>query len=142
MYASGLGVAKNTNEAIRHYKAAVSSEPRAQRALPRIYSQGNGGNSDPNEASRPFPRLRHAITLGMIRPWPRSPERSPPPKLTRRRPTFGRNDLARKRLSTIQLVKSHLHSLTWAAECGLPGTPGSHALTLVVLKLLSDHVKP
>ena len=34
--------------------------------------------------------------------------------------------------------KSRLHSLTWAAECGLLGRPGSHALTLVVLKLPSD----
>jgi TPR repeat protein len=51
MYAAGLGVAKNVSEAIRHYKAVVASEARAQLALARIYSQGDGVDADPKEAS-------------------------------------------------------------------------------------------
>ena len=52
MYAAGLGVAKNISEAIRHYKAVVGSELRAQLALARIYAKGDGVNADANEASK------------------------------------------------------------------------------------------
>ena len=51
MYLSGLGVVKDLPEAIRHYKAVVGSELRAQLALARIYSQRDGVNADPDEAS-------------------------------------------------------------------------------------------
>jgi hypothetical protein len=57
MYASGLGVVKNLPEAIRHYKAVVASELRAQLALARIYSQRDGLHADPNEASRLYSSL-------------------------------------------------------------------------------------
>jgi TPR repeat protein len=57
MYAGGLGVAKNINEAIRHYKAVVGSELRAQLALARIYFKEDGVNADPNEASRLYSSL-------------------------------------------------------------------------------------
>ena len=57
MYAAGLGVVKNISEAIRHYKAVVGSELRAQLALARIYSQGDGVNADSNEAWRLYSSL-------------------------------------------------------------------------------------
>jgi len=57
MYAAGLGVAKDISEAIRHYKAVVGSELRAQLALARVYAQGNGVNADPKEASRLYSSL-------------------------------------------------------------------------------------
>jgi TPR repeat protein len=57
MYLSGLGVVKNLTEAIRHYKAVVGSELRAQLALARIYSQRDGVNADPNEASKLYSTL-------------------------------------------------------------------------------------
>ena len=57
MYAAGLGVAKNISEAIRHYKAVVGSELRAQLALARIYSKGDGATPDANEASRLYSSL-------------------------------------------------------------------------------------
>ena len=52
MYAAGLGVPKNLSEAIRHYKAVVDVELRAQLALARIYSKGDEVVADPDEASR------------------------------------------------------------------------------------------
>jgi TPR repeat protein len=57
MYAAGLGVAKNASEAIRHYKAVVASELRAQLALARIYSRGDGVDADPKEASTLYSSL-------------------------------------------------------------------------------------
>jgi len=57
MYAQGLGVAKDMSEAIRHYRAVVGSELRAQLALARIYSQENGVNANTNEASRLYSSL-------------------------------------------------------------------------------------
>lgn len=57
MYAQGLGVVKDMNEAIRHYKAVLGSELRAQLALARIYSQEAGVNADTNEASRLYSSL-------------------------------------------------------------------------------------
>jgi TPR repeat protein len=60
MYAAGLGVAKNISEAIRHYKAVVGSELRAQLGLARIYSKG-GAIADPNEASRLYSSLARSM---------------------------------------------------------------------------------
>jgi uncharacterized protein len=57
MYAGGLGMAKNLSEAIRHYNAVVASEPRAQLALARIYSQGDGVDADPAKASMLYSSL-------------------------------------------------------------------------------------
>jgi TPR repeat protein len=50
MYEEGLGVSRDINEAIRHYKAVVKVEPRAQLALARIYSLGDGVPADPDKA--------------------------------------------------------------------------------------------
>ena len=50
MYAEGLGIAKDTAEAIRLYKAVGRSEFRAQLELGRIYSRGLGVPIDPVEA--------------------------------------------------------------------------------------------
>ncbi len=57
MYAKGLGVAKNLSEAVRHYKAVVGSELRAQLALARIYSHGDASDSNSPEASRLYSSL-------------------------------------------------------------------------------------
>jgi uncharacterized protein len=57
MYARGLGLVKNLSEAIRHYNAVVASEPRAQLALARIYSQGDGVDADPAKASMLYSSL-------------------------------------------------------------------------------------
>ena len=45
------------NEAIRHYKAVVGGELRAQLALARIYSEEDGVNTDTTEASRLYSSL-------------------------------------------------------------------------------------
>jgi len=57
MYVAGLGVAKSVSEAIWHYKAVVRSELRAQLALARIYSKGDGVKADPSEGSRLYSSL-------------------------------------------------------------------------------------
>ena len=57
MYAQGRGVAKNVSEAVRHYKAVVDSELRAQLALARLYSQGDASTLNPNEASKLYSSL-------------------------------------------------------------------------------------
>jgi len=57
MYAAGLGVQPSIGEAVRHYKAVVGVELRAQLALARIYSKGNGLAADRNEASRLYSSL-------------------------------------------------------------------------------------
>ena len=57
MYAAGLGAQPNLNEAVRHYKAVVGVELRAQLALARIYSKGDGTAPDPDEASRLYSSL-------------------------------------------------------------------------------------
>ena len=57
MYAAGLGVEPNLSEAVRHYKAVVGVELRAQLALARIYSEGDGTRADPDEALRLYSSL-------------------------------------------------------------------------------------
>lgn len=57
MYAAGLGVQQNLSEAVRHYKAVASAEPRAQLALARIYTRGDGTAADPEEAMRLYSSL-------------------------------------------------------------------------------------
>jgi len=52
MYEEGLGVSRDIQEAIRHYKAVEKVEPRAQLALARIYAKGDGVPADPGEAVR------------------------------------------------------------------------------------------
>ena len=52
MYAEGLGIAKDTAEAIRLYKAVGRSEFRAQLELGRIYSRGLSVPIDRVEAFR------------------------------------------------------------------------------------------
>ena len=52
MYAAGLGVQPNMSEAVRHYKAVVGVELRAQLALARIYAKGGGTAADLDEAAR------------------------------------------------------------------------------------------
>jgi TPR repeat protein len=50
MYAEGLGIPKDVNEAIRLYKNSAKSEFRAQLELGRIYSRGIGVPIDHKEA--------------------------------------------------------------------------------------------
>jgi TPR repeat protein len=57
MYAAGWGVQPNLSEAVRHYKAVVGVELRAQLALARIYSKEDGTAADPAEASRLYSSL-------------------------------------------------------------------------------------
>ena len=57
MYAAGLGVQSNLSEAVRHYKAVVSVELRAQLALARIYAKRDGTAGDPDEAARLYSSL-------------------------------------------------------------------------------------
>jgi TPR repeat protein len=57
MYAAGLGVQPNMSEPVRHYKAVVGVELRAQLALTRIYGEGDGTAADPDEASRLYSSL-------------------------------------------------------------------------------------
>jgi len=55
IYAAGLGVQQSIGEAVRHYKAVVGAELRAQLALARIYSKGLV--TDRDEASRLYSSL-------------------------------------------------------------------------------------
>jgi TPR repeat protein len=57
MYAAGLGLQPNMGEAVRHYKAVVAVELRAQLALARIYAKGDGTTADPDEALRLYSSL-------------------------------------------------------------------------------------
>jgi TPR repeat protein len=57
MYAAGLGIQPNLSEAMRHYKAVVGVELRAQLGLARIYSTGDGTAPDADEASRLYTSL-------------------------------------------------------------------------------------
>ena len=57
MYTLGLGVQPNLSEAVRHYKAVVGVELRAQLALARICSEGDGPTANPDEASRLYSSL-------------------------------------------------------------------------------------
>ena len=57
IYAAGLGVPQSMSEALRHYKAVVRDELRAQLALARIYSKGDGAVPDLEEASRLYSSL-------------------------------------------------------------------------------------
>jgi hypothetical protein len=53
MYAEGLGIGKNTAEAIRLYeKAAIAGEFSAQIELGRIYARGADVPTDPGKALR------------------------------------------------------------------------------------------
>lgn len=52
MYEEGLGVPRDINEAIRHYRTVQKAEPRAALALARIYAKGDGVPADPAEALR------------------------------------------------------------------------------------------
>ena len=57
MYAEGLGVPKDITEAVKHYKAVVKVELRAQLALARMYARGDGVPSDHDEARKLYSEL-------------------------------------------------------------------------------------
>ena len=63
MYASGLGVQSNLSEAVRHYKAVVDVELRAQLALARIYSKEDGTTANQDEASRLYSSLAGCVHI-------------------------------------------------------------------------------